>query len=252
MIVDHYATTEVPRERWLMDPDMAFDNVGPEPVWDDAVLLSVEDRKAAKLEEEEEGILEAMREYAGPMTKPRARLEEDEKASPLRSAARTPRGRSWDCGARPSGSCGTDAMTIKGMLRETYFYSGGTPDARVVASLDALCPGCGFEHSFAVGSSEHDQGRPVWEFDGNYETPTFNPSMLSNRNRDDEHKPICHSWLHDGIWQFLGDCTHEMAGQHVPMIPPEPDATFQRRHGWHLYPWTDDEGNPKPKAQDGN
>ena len=68
--------------------------------------------------------------------------------------------------------------------------------------------------------------------------------MLSNRNRGDEHKPICHSWLHDGVWQFLGDCTHAMAGQSVPMIPPEPGATFQRRHGWHLYPWTDDEGNP--------
>ena len=66
MIVDHYAETDVPRERWLMNPDMAFDNVGPEPVWDDAVLLSVEDRKAAKLVEEEEGILEAMREYTGP------------------------------------------------------------------------------------------------------------------------------------------------------------------------------------------
>ena len=43
--------------------------MGPEPVWDDAVLLSVEDRKAAKLAEEEEGILEAMREYTGPMNR---------------------------------------------------------------------------------------------------------------------------------------------------------------------------------------
>ena len=68
-IVDHYATTDVPRERWLMNPDMAFDNVGPEPVWDDAVLLGVEDRQAAKLAEEEAGILEAMREYDGPMNK---------------------------------------------------------------------------------------------------------------------------------------------------------------------------------------
>ena len=68
-IVDYYAKTGVPRERWLMNPDMAFDNVGPEPVWDDAVLLSVDRRKAAKAEEEEVGILEAMREYDGPMNK---------------------------------------------------------------------------------------------------------------------------------------------------------------------------------------
>ena len=38
-LVDWYANTDVPRERWLFDPAQAFDNVGPEPVWDDAVLL---------------------------------------------------------------------------------------------------------------------------------------------------------------------------------------------------------------------
>ena len=70
-LVDWYATTDVPRERWLFDPAQAFDGVGPEPVWDDAVLLSVEGRKAVKMAEEEAGILEAMREYTGPMNKRR-------------------------------------------------------------------------------------------------------------------------------------------------------------------------------------
>ena len=72
VLVDWYANTTIPRERWLFDPAQAFDGVGAEPVWDDAVLLSVEDRKAAKLVEEEEGILEAtaiMREYTGPMNR---------------------------------------------------------------------------------------------------------------------------------------------------------------------------------------
>ena len=75
------------------------------------------------------------------------------------------------------------------------------------------------------------------------EKPTFSPSI--HLDGQQEHHPRCHSFLQDGIWRFLGDCTHEMANQNVPMIPPEPDASFQRRHGWHLFPWTDDDGNPK-------
>ena len=37
-LVDWYATTDVPRERWLFDPARAFDNVGPEPEFDQAIL----------------------------------------------------------------------------------------------------------------------------------------------------------------------------------------------------------------------
>ena len=37
-LVDWYATTDVPRERWLFDPANAFDNVGPEPEFDPDVL----------------------------------------------------------------------------------------------------------------------------------------------------------------------------------------------------------------------
>ena len=132
---------------------------------------------------------------------------------------------------------------IRGMLREVYFYNDGDPDAKVVGSLSALCPACKFEHSFDVDLEKHGKHtRDIWTFDGNYESPTFNPSMLSNKNQTDEYKPICHSWLHNGIWQFLGDCTHVMANQRIPMTPPELNATFERRHGWHLYPWTDDNG----------
>ena len=72
--------------------------MGPEPVWNDAVLLSVEDRKAAKLEEEEEGILEAMREYTGPMNR----------------RGTYPKGPFMGLrGKVKAGSCGTDAMTCK-------------------------------------------------------------------------------------------------------------------------------------------
>lgn len=136
-------------------------------------------------------------------------------------------------------------MTIRGMLREVYFYSGGDAGTGALAHLDALCPACGFEHSFRVDLEGHgNYGNDVWTFNGDYDKPTFSPSMGANLHGTQEHHPRCHSFLREGVWQFLGDCTHEMAGQHVPMIPPEPDATFEKRHGWHLFPWTDDEGKP--------
>ena len=133
-------------------------------------------------------------------------------------------------------------MTVKGMLREVHFHG----EEGHVAHLAALCPACGFEHSFNVDIEV--QGRhanDLWSFNGDYDKPTFSPSMLCNPGGRQAGHPVCHSFLREGVWQFLGDCSHEMVGQHVPMIPPEVGATFQRRHGWHLFPWTDDEGNPK-------
>jgi hypothetical protein len=29
----------------------------------------------------------------------------------------------------------------------------------------------------------------------------------------------CHSFLKNGVWEFLGDCAHPLAGQNVPMMP---------------------------------
>ena len=132
-------------------------------------------------------------------------------------------------------------MAIHGMLRETFFHTND-----FVGTLDALCPACGFEHSFRVYLEGHGNwDADIWTFNGNYEKPTFSPSMLSNQDRSQEHHPRCHSLLTDGIWHFLSDSTHAMAGQSVPMIPPDPNMNFQMRHGWHLFPWTDDEGKPR-------
>ena len=127
------------------------------------------------------------------------------------------------------------------MLREVRWSSDGK-----LAALSALCPACGFEHSFSV-DPEHT-GRhsgDVWEFDGDYDRPTFAPSMGANMGRQEKHHPQCHSFLENGQWQFLGDCTHDMAGRIVDMIPPNPEMGFERRHGWHLFPWCDPvTGNP--------
>lgn len=72
----------------------------------------------------------------------------------------------------------------------------------------AECPACGFGHLFD----------PRWKFNGDVERPTFEPSMLVHANpRSGPPSVRCHSFLRDGVWEYLGDCQHEMAGQRVPV-----------------------------------
>lgn len=84
------------------------------------------------------------------------------------------------------------------------------------------CPGCNEAH--VVG--------PSWSFNGNFDRPTFSPSVLVHgvqRLTEDEYQRVmagekieprplrCHSFVTDGQIQFLGDCTHAMAGQTVAL-----------------------------------
>ena len=87
------------------------------------------------------------------------------------------------------------------------------------------CPGCNDNHQISVGT---------WTFNGDFERPTFSPSLLVYGNqwpRDEypeyfkeEHAgvapggdTVCHSFVTDGRIQFLGDCTHTLAGQTVDL-----------------------------------
>ena len=78
-----------------------------------------------------------------------------------------------------------------------------------------------------------ETGSP-WEFDGNYEAPTFSPSMLANRDRMWEEHLTLPLLVENGHWWFLKDSTHHLASQTVPMIPPDPAMTWEQRQGrWH-------------------
>lgn len=88
------------------------------------------------------------------------------------------------------------------------------------------CPACGANHAVAV------KGSQAWGWNGNGDTPTFTPSVLvthdAKPDASEEFKEWrtarrCHSFVVDGNIQFLGDCTHAMAGQTVP-LPDFPGA----------------------------
>lgn len=106
------------------------------------------------------------------------------------------------------------------------------------------CPGCDGPHQIATG----DGPGPRWGWNGNAERPTFTPSVLvtwtepanignpeaMQRDLDEARRrreageqnvkvpqasKVCHSFVVDGQMQFLGDCTHALAGQTVPILP---------------------------------
>lgn len=82
------------------------------------------------------------------------------------------------------------------------------------------CPACaeagrGTVHLFAV---KMNNGSPGWTFNGDFERPTFSPSMLARTPVGPERTMfVCHSFVREGRIEYLGDCTHAMAGQTVDL-----------------------------------
>jgi hypothetical protein len=79
------------------------------------------------------------------------------------------------------------------------------------------CPGCQRLHVIP------DYGNVRWTFNGDYEKPTFSPSVRhswSNRGDGGPDK-CCHYFIRDGRIEFCGDCTHPLSGQTVDLPPLE-------------------------------
>ena len=80
------------------------------------------------------------------------------------------------------------------------------------------CPGCDGAHHVGIAPPSP----LVWGYNGNAAEPTFTPSVLVTYNGldagvDGAPQAVCHSFVTDGRIQFLGDCTHSLAGQTVPL-----------------------------------
>jgi hypothetical protein len=115
-------------------------------------------------------------------------------------------------------------MSARGVLRIVEY---GTS-----SRLAFWCPGCKSSHYVKV--IDDGQG-PLWAFNGDYDHPTFSPSILVNsvKTITDENgewtgewerdangnaiPSVCHSFVRDGKIQFLGDCTHSLAGQAIDL-----------------------------------
>jgi hypothetical protein len=77
----------------------------------------------------------------------------------------------------------------------------------------AFCPGCRIDHLV------HVRGPVTWQFNDDFFRPTFTPSVLVRWEHGEAYeKRVCHSYITNGQWQFLGDCSHELAGKTVDML----------------------------------
>lgn len=59
--------------------------------------------------------------------------------------------------------------------------------------------------------------RPLWSWNGDVDKPTLSPSILTGNSE----MGVCHSFVKDGMVQYLNDCTHEFAGQTRPLLEVE-------------------------------
>jgi len=90
------------------------------------------------------------------------------------------------------------------------------------------CPGCREHHTVTI------RGGGTWGFNEDGDKPTFTPSVLvrgAKKLTDQQHADwmsgkaplplaelvVCHSFVTAGRIQFLGDCTHDLAGQTVDL-----------------------------------
>ncbi len=99
-----------------------------------------------------------------------------------------------------------------------------------------VCPGCADGESWrgthilpvnwcppGREQSPANSGHAHWDFNGDMEAPTFSPSILSRQDRGGVPF-VCHSFIRNGMIEFLGDCTHALAGKTVP-LPELEDAS---------------------------
>lgn len=87
-----------------------------------------------------------------------------------------------------------------------------TNDTGTSEVLIFMCPGCSRTHPYTV--RHPDPKFPTWEFNGNFERPTFTPSLMCNRGGPQQ----CHLYVKDGWIEYQGDCWHDLAGQRIPMV----------------------------------
>lgn len=106
----------------------------------------------------------------------------------------------------------------------------------VVRGYSIRCPGCKTTHEVRTQKHPSAPALHTWGWNGSMERPTFTPSLNTwwevtagteeevrehwRRWKADNSYVVpkrthrCHSFIADGVIDFLNDCTHAMRGKH--------------------------------------
>lgn len=79
--------------------------------------------------------------------------------------------------------------------------------------------------AYCLGCEEYHVIYDSWQFNGDFDHPTFSPSLfVTGYSEKFQREFVCHSFITNGEWQFLSDCTHELKSQTVPLRNEEADC----------------------------
>lgn len=97
------------------------------------------------------------------------------------------------------------------------------------------CPGCKCHHNVWTKISKRNS-KCTWAFNGDMDKPTFSPSLLVRwvdlpvnleKGKDGKYvlgedgrvkgakDIVCHSFIKEGMIQYLSDCTHDLRGKTI-------------------------------------
>lgn len=93
---------------------------------------------------------------------------------------------------------------------------------------------CPAGHTHYINTKEKNSSGAIWTFNGNYEKPTFTPSINEKTGKYasgcelsgteewleelEKSSYICHFIVTDGKITFCGDCTHSFKGQTLDLL----------------------------------
>ncbi|HZK68567.1 MAG TPA: DUF6527 family protein [Paludibacter sp.] len=107
-------------------------------------------------------------------------------------------------------------------------------DGGYQCELGFMCPGCNSKHFINDALTQIPNLPPnhIWTFNGDFDKPTVRDSVLTRiyvknnaSGKYDIEANRCHSYITDGMIEFLSDCHHLLAGQIVELPQIEPKTT---------------------------
>jgi hypothetical protein len=113
------------------------------------------------------------------------------------------------------------------MKARPYQFSDGKYvecEAAIATHIRLNMPGPIASRGFLPVMRDAQNGEsPNWTWNGDVNAPTLLPSLRTKFEKSIGEVIVCHSFVTDGMVHFLGDCTHDLKNQVVPLLEVWPN-----------------------------